>query len=348
MYFHLWALYPIVSKNVEVKALRMPLLPRSSSIYDDNGLAGGIHSITNHHVVTLSNSFLNKKKENIGMEVIIEPCHNHRSFLKKLKKGRKSEYIQLDRKQYNSIILAFPINTSTQSINECFMDLALEQAQIAGDMNEVPIGAVAVQLVDIDTYFNQSKPIYHMKQYISTKQDKKYEKKNPKKYFELLATSHNQVETLYDASAHAEILTLRQAAVAKQLQKNWRLYPNVTLYSTLEPCPMCLSAIQAFRVQNVVYGARDIRLGACTSESYINLLQTFEQNKHPYHPTGGVIVEGGVREELCGNMLRFFFQRRRKERKKMKLVDEQENNHNKSRHASSLLLYFQKWKNKFS
>merc|ERR1740124_465574 len=76
--------------------------------------------------------------------------------------------------------------------------------------------------------------------------------------FRILATAHNQIETTHDASAHAELLTLRRAASRLH---NWRLPPDTTLYTTLEPCPMCLAASRAFRVGRVVYGATDRKLG---------------------------------------------------------------------------------------
>lgn len=69
------------------------------------------------------------------------------------------------------------------------------------------------------------------------------------------------MEESSDASAHAEILCLRKASALKH---NWRLY-NFTLYTTLEPCAMCLSAMQNFRIKRVVYAAPDLRLGRyCT------------------------------------------------------------------------------------
>ena len=145
-------------------------------------------------------------------------------------------------------------------------------ARLAASRNEVPVGAVLVL----------------------------QEKNNSCSSFRMLSTSHNLVETLFDASAHAELLSLRSAA---QITGNWRLY-NTTLYSTLEPCPMCLSACQAFRVNSIVYGARDLRLGAV--ESYISLLD----ESHPYHPTIKVI--SGVRANECSMLMRDFFRARRK------------------------------------
>jgi tRNA(adenine34) deaminase len=125
-------------------------------------------------------------------------------------------------------------------------------------------------------------------------------------FFEVLSKAHNKVETLHDATAHAELLALRQTS---QQQKNWRLY-NTTLYTTLEPCPMCLSSCQAFRVGHVVYGARDLRLGAV--ESFISLLSLGPP--HPYHPR--MNVTGGVMAAQCGGLMKTFFIQRRAQKKK--------------------------------
>eukprot|EP00804_Cyclotella_cryptica_P015229 CCRYP_000754-RA/>CCRYP_000754-RA protein AED:0.03 eAED:0.03 QI:557/1/1/1/0/0/2/462/158 len=111
-----------------------------------------------------------------------------------------------------------------------------------------------------------------------------------------------------DASAHAELLALRQGA---RNLKNWRYPPNCTLYTTLEPCPMCLSSIQAFRIDNLVYGAPDHRLGAV--ETHMNLLSIV---KHPYHEIKSVV--GGVQEEKCGGIVVDFFRERRKIKKESK------------------------------
>ena len=89
--------------------------------------------------------------------------------------------------------------------------------------------------------------------------------------------------------------------------KNWRLL-NTTLYSTLEPCPMCLAAAQAFRCKSVVYGAPDLRLGAV--KTHIKLL---EMAKHPYHD---IEASGNVLEEESATMMKDFFRERRKQNRK--------------------------------
>jgi len=149
-----------------------------------------------------------------------------------------------------------------------FMSLALEQAKRAGERGEVPIGAVIVQQDDDGNYH-------------------------------LLSSAHNKVEEHFDASSHAELLAMRQAA--KKI-KNWRLL-NSTLYTTLEPCPMCLSAAQAFRVSTIVYGAPDLRLGAI--ETHLRLLDI----RHPMHNIDTVI--SGVLGNQSATMMRSFFRKRR-------------------------------------
>lgn len=115
----------------------------------------------------------------------------------------------------------------------------------------------------------------------------------------VVARAFNQVERRHDASAHAEVLCLRRAASRK---RNWRLV-NCTLYCTLEPCAMCLSAAYAFRVQRIVYGAKDLRLGAV--ETWIRL----PDHKHPFHT---IDIQGGVCEHEAATLLKDFFKKRRR------------------------------------
>ena len=103
------------------------------------------------------------------------------------------------------------------------MRLALEQARMAFEAGEVPVGAVVVH------------------------EDR------------VIAEAHNQRETLNDPTAHAEIIALTQAAAALG---TWRLLDCV-LYVTLEPCPMCAGAIVQARLPTVIYGASDPKAGAC-------------------------------------------------------------------------------------
>jgi tRNA(adenine34) deaminase len=107
-----------------------------------------------------------------------------------------------------------------------WMQLALEQAQLAAEQGEVPVGAV---LVDEDN--------------------------------QLLASGHNQPISSHDPTAHAEIVTLRRAA---EHLNNYRLI-NSTLYVTLEPCVMCVGAMIHARVKRLVYGAVEYKTGAIES-----------------------------------------------------------------------------------
>ena len=150
--------------------------------------------------------------------------------------------------------------------DEHFMRLALRHAQFAFREKEIPVGAV---LVD--------------------------------EHGSVLATARNSVETSKDATAHAEVAVMRKAA---QMLGNWRL-ANCTLYTTLEPCAMCFSAAQSFRIRRLVYGAFDKRLGALGS--WVDLTS----QPHPFHK---VEVTGGVLEEEASTLLRRFFQLRRREK----------------------------------
>lgn len=167
--------------------------------------------------------------------------------------------------------LGIPNGKANQTaIHVHFMRAALKQAQNAEKQGEVPIGAVVVQ-------------------------------HNGDKGYKILADGCNLVETSRDASAHAEMMALRRAS--KRVE-NWRLL-NTTLYTTLEPCPMCLSAAQAFRVSSIVYGAPDLRLGAI--ETHIQLL---DLAVHPFHTID--LVVPGILEDESAAQLRSFFRRRRK------------------------------------
>ncbi len=157
--------------------------------------------------------------------------------------------------------------------DEIFMRQALFEAKIAFEKGEVPVGAVVV--------FNG----------------------------EILARAHNRVEEKKDASAHAEMLALKEAA---KKMDNWRLL-EATLYSTLEPCSMCAGALILSRVKRVVWGAPDFRHGA--DGSFIELLQ----KKHPIHE---LQVTSGVLKDEAAELMRQFFQKRREEAKLEALFDE--------------------------
>lgn len=156
----------------------------------------------------------------------------------------------------------------TSSRHHRFMELALKQAKRAHEKGEVPVGAVVVGITGGGEH-------------------------------KVLAKACNSVESKQDASAHAELLALRKAA---SNTKNWRL-SNTTLYTTLEPCPMCLAAAQAFRVACIVYGAPDLRLGAI--KTHLQLLEV----DHPYHTIDEVIPD--ICAEESAALLRSFFRARR-------------------------------------
>ena len=111
---------------------------------------------------------------------------------------------------------------------------------------------------------------------------------------QIVGRGRNRRETNKSALAHAEIEAISQAC---ETLGGWRLW-QCTLYVTLEPCPMCAGAILNARIPRVVYGASDRKCGA--TGSVCNLF-SMEFNHHP-------IVECGIREEACGQLLTQFFQ----------------------------------------
>jgi tRNA(adenine34) deaminase len=110
--------------------------------------------------------------------------------------------------------------------HEDFMELAFQEAKKAGQIGEVPVGAIIV--------FENG---------------------------EILATAHNQTIKRVDPTAHAEILALRKAALEVN---NYRLL-NTTLYVTVEPCIMCMGAILHARISRLVFGTTDPKWGAAGS-----------------------------------------------------------------------------------
>jgi tRNA(adenine34) deaminase len=112
---------------------------------------------------------------------------------------------------------------------------------------------------------------------------------------QIIAQACNRREIDQNPVGHAEILALQAAA---SHLKQWRLN-EVTLYVTLEPCPMCASAIMQARVGQVIFGAYDPIMGACGSQ--YSLLP----------PTGEIPVLGGIQEEACSKLLREFFRQAR-------------------------------------
>jgi len=115
---------------------------------------------------------------------------------------------------------------------------------------------------------------------------------------ELLAEGWNRPVSSNDPTAHAEVVTLREAALRAQ---NYRL-PGTTLYVTLEPCAMCAGAIVHARIARVVFGAADPKAGA--GGSVMNLLAHPKLN----HQTA---LTAGVLAQECGELLQEFFRARR-------------------------------------
>ena len=144
-----------------------------------------------------------------------------------------------------------------------FMGMALSEAQKAADAGEVPIGAVLTQDGAV------------------------------------IAQAHNLRETDKDATAHAEMLVIREGC--RKLGR-WRL-SGTTLYVTIEPCPMCAGALVMSRVDRLVYGSPDFRAGAV--ESIFNVVQHPALNHR-------LTVTAGVRQEECAAAMQAFFREKRR------------------------------------
>src|SRR5689334_9732125 len=154
---------------------------------------------------------------------------------------------------------ALVASTEQQSLqraaDENAMRLALDQAQNALLVGEVPVGAVVVR----DTPAGR----------------------------QVVATGYNRPVTQHDPTAHAEIVALRHAA---QLLGNYRL-PECEVVVTLEPCAMCAMALLHARVKRVVYGARDPKTGA--AGSVIDVFGEARLNHHT-QVVGGVLASASA------------------------------------------------------
>lgn len=144
-----------------------------------------------------------------------------------------------------------------------FMSMALEQAYRANGEGEVPVGAVVV------------------------------------KRGEVIAKAYNQVIKRNDPTAHAEILALREAA---SILKNYRLI-DTTLYVTVEPCLMCGGALIQARVNKLIFGTFDPKMGAFGS------IYNLAEDKRLNHR---IEVESGILEEECCKLIKIFFKKRRR------------------------------------
>lgn len=143
--------------------------------------------------------------------------------------------------------------------DDYFMQQALRQAQAAFDADEVPVGAVIV---------------------INNK---------------IISRGFNQVETLSDPTAHAEMIALTSAfnfLGAKYL-------PEATIYITVEPCLMCAGALYWSKIGRIVYGASDEKNG------YLHIAKSTS----PFHPKTS--LSRGILHEECASLMRTFFQQKR-------------------------------------
>ena len=142
--------------------------------------------------------------------------------------------------------------------DERWMDLALREAEQAYKRKEVPVGAVIVHEARI------------------------------------IGRGYNQIETLQDPTAHAEMIAITAAAT----NLSSRRLEGCTLYVTLEPCAMCAGAIVLARIPRLVFGAYDPKAGACGT--LYNLVQETRLNHR-------VDLAHGILEARCGGILKDFF-----------------------------------------
>jgi tRNA(adenine34) deaminase len=147
--------------------------------------------------------------------------------------------------------------------DEMFMTEAIRQAKMAASVDEVPVGAVII-----------------------------HERK-------IIAKAHNQIETLKDPTAHAEMIAITQAT--HYLSSKW--LQECTLYVTIEPCSMCAGALVLSRIARVCFGAQDPKTGACGS--VINIANHKLLNHR-------MEVQGGILTEECSALVIEFFQNKRK------------------------------------
>lgn len=114
----------------------------------------------------------------------------------------------------------------------------------------------------------------------------------------VIGRGHNQVEAKRSCIEHAEIIAIRSAS--KNI-KDWRL-ENAEAFVTLEPCPMCATALILARVRRIVYGTKNKELGACGTKFNLPDEPTF--NHHP-------LVKGEVLADECAKILNEFFLKKR-------------------------------------
>jgi len=149
-----------------------------------------------------------------------------------------------------------------RDFDEKYMKMALEEAEKAGQRGEIPVGAILLQGDRV------------------------------------IARDHNRCIELNDPSAHAEILVLRKGG---EVLRNYRLTETV-MYVTVEPCPMCVSAMVHGRISRLVFGSLEPKYGAV--ESKFRLLNNDGLNHR-------VKVDRGILEKECAGLLKTFFKERR-------------------------------------
>ncbi len=154
------------------------------------------------------------------------------------------------------------------------MKRAVELAEMAANEGEVPVGAVIVK----------------------------------KTTGEIVGEGRNMREGRKNALAHAEIMAIDMAC---HTLGGWRL-PECAIYVTLEPCPMCCGAIINARIDDVIFGAYDLKSG-----SVISVQKMFEL-PYNYRPN----VNGGIMEKECADVLSLFFKKLREKKKNPKKFSE--------------------------
>ena len=148
---------------------------------------------------------------------------------------------------------------------EDYMRRALSLAKIAAEYDEVPVGCVIVD----------------------------------KANGEIIAETFNLCEHKENATAHAEIKAIQEACKSKAVNRLW----GCDMYVTLEPCTMCAAAISFARIDNLYFGATDVKGGAVISG-----VQFYNQSTCHHRPK----VYGGILADECSQILKDFFRLKRK------------------------------------
>lgn len=144
-----------------------------------------------------------------------------------------------------------------EELDEKFMRAAIREAKIARDEDEIPIGAVVVYRGRI------------------------------------IAKGHNMTERLHDTTAHAEMIAITAATESL----GGKYLNDCTLYVTVEPCPMCASALCWAQIGRVVYGASDPKKGSTLYSPSL------------FHPK--TKITAGILSDLCGSIVSDFFKSKR-------------------------------------